>query len=121
NHIVDVECGPYAGEYFAWNFNSGMAAVDCVLSHLVGHEDIILASRNVYGGTYQLMHDWFAKPSNLNVGVEFFDGYDGEAFAAALKRTQEKYADRLRNGRQIYVYIESPCNPHGYVLDVPEI
>jgi len=32
-----------------------------------------------------------------------------------------KYADRLKEGRKIYVYLESPCNPHGYVLDVPAI
>jgi O-acetylhomoserine/O-acetylserine sulfhydrylase-like pyridoxal-dependent enzyme len=24
-------------------------------------------------------------------------------------------------GKEIYVYLESPCNPHGYVLDVPAI
>ncbi|MEM8757145.1 MAG: PLP-dependent transferase [Planctomycetota bacterium] len=121
NHIVDVEAGELAGEYFAWNFNSGMAAVDGILSHLVGYEDIILTSRNVYGGTYQLMVDWFGKHSNLNIGIEFFDGFDEQAFTEALERTKAKYADRLANGRQIYVYVESPCNPHGNVLDVPAI
>ena len=34
--------GPLAGEYFAWNFNSGMAAIDAVLAHLVGYRDIVL-------------------------------------------------------------------------------
>src|SRR5215471_10220522 len=84
NHIVDVECGPLASEYMAWNFNSGMAAIDATLSHLLGHQDIILSSRNIYGGAYQLLHDWFRKPSNLDVTVEFFDGYDVESFRAAL-------------------------------------
>ena len=121
NHIVDVEAGPYSGEYFAWNFNSGMAAVDATLSHLVGHRDIILASRNVYGGVYQLMHDWYAKKSNLDVSVNFFDGFTVEAFLAALEKVQRENKDRLEAGRHIYVYIESPCNPHGYVLDVPGI
>ena len=36
NHIVDIECGPHAAEYLAWNFNSGMAAIDAILSHVVG-------------------------------------------------------------------------------------
>jgi O-acetylhomoserine (thiol)-lyase len=27
----------------------------------------------------------------------------------------------LSHGRRIYVYVESPCNPHGYTLDVPGI
>src|SRR5205814_3020010 len=38
NHIVDIETGPMAPQYMAWNFNSGMAAIDCILSHLVGYE-----------------------------------------------------------------------------------
>lgn len=121
NHIVDVEAGPMARDYLAWNFNSGMAAIDGVLSHLVGYEDVVLASRNVYGGTYQLLHDWFAKKSNLNVAVEFFDGATLPAFRAALAAAQTKHADRLRSGRHIYTYLESPCNPHGVFLDVPAI
>ena len=36
NYIVDIEAGPYAREYFAWNFNSGMAAIDAVLAHRAG-------------------------------------------------------------------------------------
>src|SRR5882762_4536715 len=121
NHIVDIECGPLANEYMAWNFNSGMAAIDGALSHLVGYQDIILSSRNIYGGAFQLLHDWFRKPSNLDVAVEFFDGYDAVAFESALNGTRSKYGSRLQAGRQIYIYLESPCNPHGYVLDVPAI
>jgi len=121
NHIVDIECGPLAAEYMAWNFNSGMAAIDATMSHLVGYQDIILSSRNIYGGAFQLLHDWFRKPSNLDVAVEFFDGYEGDAFQSALKLTHSKYKNRVKAGRQIYVYLESPCNPHGYVLDVPAI
>src|SRR5262249_17532997 len=84
NHIVDVQAGPEAHHYFAWNFNSGMPAIDAAFSHLVGYQDIVLASRNVYGGTYQLLHDWLAKPSNLDIAVEWFDGYTGPEFVKAL-------------------------------------
>jgi len=119
NHIVDVECGPEAPRYMAWNFNSGMAAVDAILSHLVGYKDIILASRNVYGGVYQLLVDWYGKASNLDVAIEFFDGYTEQDFLDAYDACAAKHKDRLANGRRIYLYIESPCNPHGYVLDVP--
>jgi cystathionine beta-lyase/cystathionine gamma-synthase len=121
NHIVDVEAGPHAGDYLAWNFNSGMAAIDGTLSHLVGYEDVILASRNVYGGTYQLLHDWYAKKSNLDIGVEFFDGATAADFERALAATKKKHAARLARGRAIYVFLESPCNPHGVFLDVPAI
>jgi len=121
NHIVDLEAGPFAGEYLAWNFNSGMAAIDATLSHVLGHEDILIASQNIYGGAHQLIHDWFAKPSNLNVAVKQFAGEDAQAFVDTLAEVRETYKDRLAAGKQIYLYIESPCNPHGYVLDVPEL
>jgi O-acetylhomoserine/O-acetylserine sulfhydrylase-like pyridoxal-dependent enzyme len=121
NHIVDLECGPLAGEHMAWNFNSGMAAIDGTLSHLVGYQDIILSSRNIYGGAFQLLHDWFRKPSNLDVAIRFFDGYGVEDFQKALQSVRADHRDRLAAGRNVFVYLESPCNPHGYVLDVPGI
>ena len=121
NHIVDLEAGPDAADYFAWNFNSGMAAIDATLANLLGYEDIVLASRNVYGGTYQLLHDWYGKRSNLNVCVEWFDGEAADSFAARLNELEQRHAERLARGRQIYLYLESPCNPHGNILDVPAI
>jgi len=121
NHIVDLEAGPYAGDYLAWNFNSGMAAIDATLSHVLGHEDILIASQNIYGGAHQLIHDWFAKPSNLNVAVKQYGGEETQGFVDALAEVKENYAERIAAGKQIYLYLESPCNPHGYVLDVPEL
>jgi O-acetylhomoserine/O-acetylserine sulfhydrylase-like pyridoxal-dependent enzyme len=121
NHIVDLEAGPLAPEYMAWNFNSGMAAIDATIAHLVGFQDVVLSSRNTYGGSYQLLHDWYGKRSNMDVAVEWFDGFTVEDFTAALKAAQQKHRERLANGRRIYVYLESPCNPHGYTLDVPAI
>jgi cystathionine beta-lyase/cystathionine gamma-synthase len=121
NQIVDIEAGPLAGEYFALNFNSGMAAIDTTLSHLLGYQDIVLSARNVYGGTYQLLHDWYGKQANLDIAVRWFDGYTVEAFVGRLEAVRHECAERLRSGRQIYVLLESPCNPHGYVLDVSGI
>jgi O-acetylhomoserine/O-acetylserine sulfhydrylase-like pyridoxal-dependent enzyme len=121
NYIVDVEAGPLASEYFAWNFNSGMAAIDAVLAHLVGYGDIVLSSRNIYGGAYQLLHDWYGKKSNLDVAVHWFDGTTAESFGHVLRQVETSQRDRIASGRQVYVYLESPCNPHGYVLDVAGI
>lgn len=121
NQIVELECAHLAREYFAWNFNSGMAAIDATLSHLLGRDDILITSRNIYGGAYQLIHDWFAKPGNLAIAVESFDGFGAPEFLACLRATQQKYADRIAAGRKIYVYLESPCNPHGDLLDVENI
>jgi O-acetylhomoserine (thiol)-lyase len=119
NYIVDLECGPNADQYFAWNFSSGMAAIDATLAHVLGRDDVLIHSRNIYGGAYQLIHDWYAKPGNLAIGVEKFDGTDAASFGHALELARNKYADRIAAGRKIYLYIESPCNPHGQVLDVP--
>jgi O-acetylhomoserine/O-acetylserine sulfhydrylase-like pyridoxal-dependent enzyme len=121
NHMVDLEAGALAPEYFAWNFNSGMAAIDAVLSHLIGYQDVVLASRNVYGGSHQLLVDWYGKKSNLDVAVEWFDGCEAGDFARALEHTRAAHAPRLAAGKRIYLFVESPCNPHGYVLDVPAI
>ncbi|MCE9605000.1 MAG: PLP-dependent transferase [Planctomycetia bacterium] len=121
NQIVELEAGTYSNEYFAWNFNSGMAAIDGVLAHVLGRDDILISSRHIYGGAHQLIHDWYAKSSNLEVAVETFDGYGVDEFVSCYERTAKKYADRLAAGRRAYVYLESPCNPHGYVLDLPGI
>ncbi len=121
NYIVDLEAGPYATDYLAWNFNSGMAAIDAALSHVLGREDILITCRNTYGGTHQLIHDWFAKPGNLEIAVETFDGYAIDDFEKCWQRVKQNYQHRLKNGRKVYVFLESPCNPQGYVLDVPAI
>ncbi|MAE67035.1 MAG: Cys/Met metabolism pyridoxal-phosphate-dependent enzyme [Phycisphaeraceae bacterium] len=125
NHIVDLEAGPYADQYLAWNFSSGMAAIDAALSHVLGYGDILIMNRTVYGGSYQLIHDWYARPANLAIRVETFDGATAEQFVACWHRARHEYADLLDPAtqpfRRTYVFLESPCNPHGYVLDVPAI
>lgn len=121
NHIVDLEAGAYARDYLAWNFNSGMAAIDCTLAHLLGRDDVLIKSRNIYGGAHQLIHDWYAKAGNLEIAVETFDGYRVEDFEGCWQEVKTKYADRFAKERRAYLYLESPCNPHGYVMDVPAL
>ena len=121
NAIVDMEAGPYASEYLAWNFNSGMAAIDAMLSNVLSHGDVLIVSRNVYGGVYQLLHDYFARSNRMDIQIAWFDGYDKESFADFMAQTKQQYAERLNKGASMHVYMESPCNPHGYVLDVPGI
>jgi O-acetylhomoserine (thiol)-lyase len=121
NAIVDLEAGPYAADYLAWNFNSGMAAIDALLSNILSHGDVLIVSRNVYGGVYQLLHDYFARENRLDVQLEWFDGYTAQEFSHFLQHTKAKHTDRLETGKALHVYMESPCNPHGYVLDVAGI
>ncbi|GGO69105.1 PLP-dependent transferase [Bowmanella pacifica] len=121
NAIVDLEAGPYAGEYLAWNFNSGMAAIDGMLSNVLRHGDVLVVSRNIYGGVFQLLHDYFARSDRLAIQLEWFDGYQADEFAVFLDKVKSKHTQRLAQGKKLHVYLESPCNPHGYVLDVPGI
>jgi O-acetylhomoserine (thiol)-lyase len=121
NAIVDLEAGPYAADYLAWNFNSGMAAIDALLSNILNHGDVLIVSRNVYGGVYQLLHDFFARENRMNVQLEWFDGYSADEFASFLQETKAKHSERLDTNHALHVYMESPCNPHGYVLDVAGI
>jgi O-acetylhomoserine/O-acetylserine sulfhydrylase-like pyridoxal-dependent enzyme len=125
NYIVDLEAGPYSRDYLAWNFNSGMAAIDAALAHLLGQNDLLITARSIYGGAHQLIYDWYAKPANLGVVVEPFDGLTAADFARTWADIQSRHADRFspspQTRRHTYVYLESPSNPHGYVLDVPGI
>lgn len=121
NAIVDLEAGPYSADYLAWNFNSGMAAIDAMLSNVLSHSDVLVVSRNVYGGVYQLLHDFFARENRLNVQLEWFDGFSADEFEQFLQETKIKHASRLEAGSALHVYLESPCNPHGYVLEVAGI
>lgn len=120
NAIVELEAGPYAADYLAWNFNSGMAAIDSMLSNVLSHGDVLIVSRNVYGGVYQLLHDFFARKNRLDVQIEWFDGYSEQEFKQFMQEVKLKHKQRLQD-KELHVYIESPCNPHGYVLDVPAI
>ncbi|WP_444928519.1 trans-sulfuration enzyme family protein [Microbulbifer sp. SSSA002] len=121
NAIVDLECGPEASEYMAWNFNSGMAAIDALLSNQLRHGDILIVSRNIYGGTHQLLQDFYARKDKLSIKLAWFDGSTAEEFKKLLADTQQTYTNAINAGAKIHVYIESPCNPHGIMLDVPAI
>ncbi|MFC3094573.1 Cys/Met metabolism pyridoxal-phosphate-dependent enzyme [Alteromonas sediminis] len=121
NAIVDMEAGEHSANYLAWNYNSGMAAIDGLLSNVLHHGDILIVSRNVYGGVYQLLHDYMARKNRLDIQLVWFDGYSAQDFDKCMATMKAEYADRIAKGAKWHVYMESPCNPHGYVLDVPEI
>jgi len=98
-----------------------MAAIDTLLGHLLGAGDVVIASRNVYGGTHQLLADYYGDSRRLGIALEWFDGMTEEDFAGCLAAVRERHADRLSEGSNLFVFLESPCNPHGYVLDMPGI
>ena len=71
---------------------------------------------------HQLIHDWYAKPGNLAIAVETFDGCEAGDFLACWRAGPKRRmpigwppdAGRMSTWNR-------PCNPHGYVLDVPGI
>ena len=121
NHIVDLEAGPCASEYLAFNFNSGMAAIDGLFSGVLRRNDVVVSSRNVYGGTWQLLQEFFATDDKLAINLHWWDGHTAAEFEQFLTAVETEHRDLLDSGRRLFVYLESPCNPHGYVLDVPDI
>src|SRR5258708_33333359 len=48
NHIVDIEAGPMAGEYMAWNFQSRLGAIYAPPSHLFRSPPVVFSSPNIY-------------------------------------------------------------------------
>ena len=120
NAMVELEAGPYSSQYMAWNFNSGMAAIDALLGNMLRANDVLIVSRHVYGGVYQLLHDYYSQTDRLNIALEWFEGETESDFDAFLAEVQGRHAKRLETSN-LHVYLESPCNPHGHIVDVPAI
>ncbi len=87
---------------FGLAFASGMAAVDAVLS-LTRPGDHAVSARQIYGGTYRLFENVYAK---RGVVFTYVDSDRPEAFADAL-RPETKL-----------VWIETPANPLLELVDV---
>ncbi|MCS6774597.1 MAG: cystathionine gamma-synthase [Anaerolineae bacterium] len=90
------------GAKYGLAFASGMAAIDCVL-RLLKPGDHVLASNDVYGGTYRILKRVYEA-----VGVEasFVEMSDLAAVEAALRPTT-----RL-------VWVETPTNPLLKIADI---
>jgi len=86
-------------------FGSGLAATDAIL-HLLASGDHVLASDDVYGGTFRIFDKVFRR-----VGLEFtyVDMTDPGNVARAL-----------RPGTRL-VWIESPTNPMLKIVDLAEV
>ena len=86
-------------------FASGMAAIDCVL-RLLQPGDHVLASNDVYGGTYRIFERVFR---NYGIAFSFIEMGDLEAVRAALQP-----ATRM-------VWVETPTNPLLKIADIAGI
>src|SRR6478736_6184632 len=88
-------------------FASGMGAVFCAVFGLCGKGDHIVAQRQLYGGTMQLLAGVCPR---FGVDVTFVDGTEAGAFAAAVVP-----------GRTMLVLAETPANPRLDLVDLDEL
>jgi cystathionine gamma-synthase len=86
---------------------SGMAAIDAALGTLLRPGDVLLAGRELYGGTYTLVENDYRQ---AGVDVHFVDQTDLQAVSAALSRLRPKV-----------LYVEALTNPLIGVADVPAL
>jgi cystathionine gamma-lyase len=86
-------------------FASGLAATDCVL-HLLDAGSHVVASDDVYGGTFRIFDKVFRR---LGLSFDYVDMSDARNVARALRPET-----RL-------VWIESPTNPMLKIVDLAEV
>ncbi|HET8597080.1 MAG TPA: O-acetylhomoserine aminocarboxypropyltransferase/cysteine synthase family protein [Castellaniella sp.] len=98
NRVAQLEGGA-AGLAFA----SGMAAITACVLTVAKAGDNIIATSQVYGGTYTFLRHTL---KDLGIEARLVDGRDPQAFARAID-------DRTR-----LVYCESVGNPAGNVVDI---
>jgi cystathionine beta-lyase len=83
-------------------FSSGMAAIDAVLK-LLGPDDEVIATNDLYGGTYRLFTKVLAA-----YGIRFhFVGMSDPA----------RIADHI-NDRTRLIWVETPTNPLMHIIDI---
>ncbi|WP_273803980.1 trans-sulfuration enzyme family protein [Providencia rettgeri] len=87
---------------FSEVFSSGMAAISAVLLGF-SQRDHIIACKNIYGGTFQLMTEFLPR---YGISVTFVDATDPKNYAEAIQENTKAF------------YIETPSNPTLQVTDL---
>ena len=97
--IADLE-----GAEAAAGSAAGMSAIDAAVASNAGAGDTVLATREIYGGTYALFENDFKK---RGIAVEYVDQSDLAAVGEALERLRPKV-----------LYLEALTNPLMHVADL---
>jgi len=98
--LASVESGA-----FATVFASGVSAITAIVSTLKSG-DVVVAEENVYGCTYRLFDQVFAK---FGVSIEYLDFTDSDSL------------EKLATHRPALVWIESPTNPNLKIIDIAAV
>jgi cystathionine gamma-lyase len=99
--IADLE-----GDKHGFAFGSGMAAIDCLM-HLLEPGDHVLATDDLYGGTYRLFENVRKRASGQS--FSFVDLADLDAARAAI-------TEKTR-----MIWVETPTNPMLKLVDIAAI
>jgi cystathionine beta-lyase/cystathionine gamma-synthase len=87
-------------------FSSGMASISTTLMTYLSKGDHIVSVENVYGGSFNLMHNTFPR---MGIDVSFVDSTDTDQIVESIRKDTS------------VVYLESPTNPLLKVIDVPTV
>ena len=87
----------------ALGFGSGMAAITTAVMANIKSGSKVLATREIYGGTFELFNDVLTK---LNIKTDFVNCWD-----------TERFIDEIQNGVSI-LYLETPTNPLLRIADI---
>jgi len=86
-------------------FGSGLAAIDCLLK-ILNPGDEVIATNDLYGGTYRLFNSVFAK-----YGIKFH----------FVRMDQASAIEAVLNSKTKMVWIETPTNPMLNIIDIQAI
>lgn len=97
--MADLEGTPSA-----FGFSSGMAAIHTVLTALVAAGDRVVASTELYGGTYSLLRTVLPR---YGIEVTFVDAHDLDRVRAALPGASAFYCETIANPNVTVVDVEA--------------
>lgn len=103
--LLDKALASLEGAHFSTCFGSGVSAITAVVSTLRSG-DVVVAEENIYGCTFRLFDQVFAK---FGVSVVYLDF------------TQSESLKNLSQHSPTLVWIESPTNPNLKILDIAAI
>jgi len=103
---LEAKVASLEGAEAAVAFASGMAAISTLALTLCREGGHIVSAKDIYGGTYALMNDYFPK---LGIRTAMVDTRDPEAFRRAVAKGTR------------FLFAESITNPTLKVTDIPAL
>ncbi len=91
---------------FGYAFSSGMAAITSSLLAFLKTGDHIIATRDIYGGTYRFLTEYLPR---IGVETTFIDITNPDLFETSLKKNTK------------IIYIETPSNPLLKITDIRKV